>query len=71
MSMFNDISRGTKDNETESLANAKLVSLYARRFGKRQWPLGLSSEKKWSSISEECPQGIWDKNCRMDVVGIR
>ena len=30
MSMFNDISRGTKDNEEESLANARLVSLYAR-----------------------------------------
>ena len=33
MSMFNDISCGSKDNEKECLANAKLVSLYARRFG--------------------------------------
>ena len=33
--MFNDISCGTKDNEEEFLANARLVSLYARRFGKR------------------------------------
>ena len=33
MSMFNDISCGPRDNETECLANAKLVSLYARRFG--------------------------------------
>ena len=30
MSMFNDISCGTKDNEEECLANAGLVSLYAR-----------------------------------------
>ena len=62
MSMFNDISCGTKDNETECLVNAKLVSLYARRFGKGQWSfIGPGSEKKWSSISEDSPQGIWDK----------
>ena len=36
MSMFNDISCGTRDNEQERLANARLVSLYARRFGERQ-----------------------------------
>ena len=47
MSMFNDISCGTKDNEKECLANARLVSLYARRFGKGQWSFsGPGSEKK-------------------------
>ena len=62
MSMFNDISCGTKDNEEECLANARLVSLYARRFGKRQWSfIGPGSEKKWYSIKEDNPQGIWDK----------
>ena len=62
MSMFNDISCGTKDNEEESLANAKLVSLYARRFGVGQWSfIGPGSEKKWYSIKEDSPQGIWDK----------
>ena len=62
MSMFNDISCGTKDNETECLANAKLVSLYARRFGKGQWSfIGPGSEKKWYSISEDSPQGVWEK----------
>ena len=62
MSMFDDISCGTKDNEEECLANAKLVSLYARRFGKGQWSfIGPGSEKKWYSISEDSPQGIWDK----------
>ena len=46
MSMFNDISCGTKDNEEECLANARLVSLYARRFGKGQWSfIGPGSEK--------------------------
>ena len=51
MSMFNDISCGTK-----------VVSLYARRFGKGQWSfIGLGSEKKWYSVKEDSPQGIWDK----------
>ena len=36
MSMFNDISCGTKDNDEECLAHARLVSLYARRFVKGQ-----------------------------------
>ena len=35
MSMFNDFSCGSKDNEQECLANAKLVSLNAKRFPKR------------------------------------
>ena len=62
MSMFNDICCGTKDNEEECLANARLVSLYARRFGKGHWSfIGPGSEKKWYSIKEDNPQGIWDK----------
>ena len=62
MSMFNDTSCGTKDNEEECLANARLVSLYARRFGKGQWSfIGLGSQQKWYSIKEDSPQGIWDK----------
>ena len=62
MSMFNDISCGTKDNEKDCPANAKLVSLYARRFGKGQWSfIGPGSEKKWYCISEDSPQGVWDK----------
>ena len=66
MSMFNDISCGTKDNEEECLANARLVSLYARRFGKGQWSfIGPGSEKKWYSINEDSPQGIWDKIAEM------
>ena len=61
MSMFNDISCGSKDNEKECLANAKLVSLHARRFGKGQWSLiGPGSEKKQYCIGEDSPQGVWD-----------
>ena len=61
-SMFNDIFCGTKDNEKECLANAKRVSLYARRFAKGQWSfIGPGSEKKWYCISEDSPQGVRDK----------
>ena len=61
MSMFNDISCGTKDNEQECLAHARVVSLYARKFGTGHWSfIGPSSEKKWYSIKGDSPQGIWD-----------
>ena len=50
-----------KDNEEECLANARLVSLYARRFGTGQWSfIGPGFEKKWHSIKEDSPQGIWN-----------
>ena len=62
MSMFNDISWGSKDNKKECDSNTQLVSLCARRFGAGQWSyLGPGSEKKWYSISEDSPQGEWAK----------
>ena len=61
MSMFNNISCGSRDNGKECMSNANLVSLYAKRFGKGQWSfIGPGSEKKWYSISEDSPQGEWD-----------
>ena len=60
--MFNDISWVPRDNKRECESNANLVSLFARRFGAGQWSfLGPGSEKKWYSISEDSPQGEWDK----------
>ena len=62
MSMFNDISWGSEDNKKEYESSAQLVSLYAKRFGAGQWSfLGRGPEKKWYSISEDSPQGEWDK----------
>ena len=53
---------GSKDNEKECKSNAQLVSLFAKRFAAGQWSfLGPGSEKKWYSISEDSPQGEWDK----------
>ena len=52
--------RKTKKKECES--NAQLFSLLAKRFGAGQWSfLGPGSEKKWYFISEDSPQGEWDK----------
>ena len=69
MAMFNDISFGTRDNEQECLANARLVSLYARKFGKRQWSfIGPGSEKQWYSMKEDSPQGIWDNSAEKMMI---
>ena len=58
MSMFNDISWGSKDNEKECESSAQLVSLYAKRFSPGQWSfLGPGSEKEWYSTLEYKPQG--------------
>ena len=60
-SMFNDISCDGKGNKEECLANAKVVSVLAKRFGIGQWSsIGPGSEKKWYSMEENSPQGIWD-----------
>ena len=57
MSMFNDISCGSRDSEKECMSNAQLTSLHAKRFGIGQWSfLGPGSDKKWYSISEYSPQ---------------
>ena len=40
-----------------------------KRFGKGQWSfIGLGSEKKWYSISEDSPQGIWDKVAELMMI---
>ena len=57
MSMFNDISWGSEDNEQECELSAKLVSFYARRFSRGRWSfLGPGSEKKWYSTHESKPK---------------
>ena len=47
MSMFNDISCDGKGNEEECVANSKVVTILARKFGIGQWSfIGPGSEKK-------------------------
>ena len=58
-----------RDNEQECLANARLRSLYPRKFGKGQWSfIGPGSEKNWSLKKYTRNLG---QHCRKDVVGIR
>ena len=60
MSMFNDISCDKKGNEVECLANAKVVSKLAKKFGIGQWSfICPGSEKKWYSMEQNSPLGIW------------
>ena len=48
MSMFNDVSCDNNSNEEECLANVKVVSILAKKFGMGQWSfIGPGSEKKW------------------------
>ena len=62
MSMFNDISCKSKENEQECELSVILVSVDARRFSPGRWSfLGPGSEKKWYSVSANSPQGEWDK----------
>ena len=62
MSMFNDISWGSEDNEQECDANANLVFIHARRFPVGRWSfLGPGSQKKWYSTHGSRPQGEWDR----------
>ena len=69
MSMFNDISWGSKDNEQECELSANLVSIFARRLSPGRWSfLGLGSEKKWSSTYNERPQGEWDRVAELMMI---
>ena len=50
-----------KGNKEECVANAKFVTILAKKFGIGQWSfIGPGSEKKWYFMEEDSPQGIWD-----------
>ena len=62
MSMFNDISWGSQDNERECELSAQLVSMSAKRFPPGRWSFfGPGSEKKWYSSCIDRPRGQWDR----------
>ena len=69
MSMFNDIIWRCEDNEQECVADATLVSIFAKRFPPRRWScLGLGSEKKWCSTTIDRPQGEWDRVAELMMI---
>ena len=70
--MFNDISCNKKDNEEECVANAKIVSILAKKFGIRQWSFIASGfEKKWYCMEEDSLQKNLGSHRGKDAVGIR
>ena len=72
MSMFNDISCDGKGNEEECLANARVISVLAKRFGIGEWSfIGPGSEKKWYSMEENRPTRNLGLYRGQDAVGIR
>ena len=69
MSMFNDISWGSEDNEQECNAKADLVSENARVFPFGIWSFfGPGSEKKWYSTHVDRPQGEWDRVAELMMI---
>ena len=71
MSMFNDISCDKKGNEEECVANSKVVSILAKKFGIGQWSFtGPGSEKKWYSMKEKSTRNLGQYRGK-DAVGIR
>ena len=72
LSMFNDIIWRIKDNEQECVANATLVSVFAKRFPAGCWSfLGLGSEKKWHSTYNKRPRGEWDRVAELMMIKFR
>ena len=72
MSMFNDISWGSQDNEQECESNANLVSINARRFSSGRGSfLGPGSEEKWYSTCTDRPQGEWGRVAELMMIKCR
>ena len=62
LSIFNDISWGSKENKQECELSARLVSIYAKKVFTRKMVIPRTgSEKKWYSTRESKPQGEWDR----------
>ena len=62
MSMFNDISLRSKDDEQECEISVQLVSINAKKFSTGRWSfLGPGPAKKCYSAHDSKPQGIWDR----------
>ena len=63
---------GTKDNEQECIANATLVSFFAKRFPAGRWSFrGPGSETKWYSTDNERPGGEWDRVAGLMMIKFR
>ena len=69
MSMFNDNSWGSKENDREFELCPNLFSFDAKRFSPARWSfLGPGSEKKWYSTHDHRPRGEWDRVAELMMV---
>ena len=72
MSMFNDIVWRIQDNEKECIADAALVSVFAKRFPAGHWSFFRpGSETKWYSTHNGRPQGEWDRVAELMMIKFR
>ena len=72
MSVFNDIIWRTEDNEQDCIADATLVSVFAKRFPSGRWSfLGPGSETKWYFTYNSRPQGEWDRVAELTMIKFR
>ena len=72
MSMSNDIIWRSEDNERECIANATLVSIFAKRFPPGRWSfLGPGSEKKWYPTCDSRHRGEWDRVAELMMIKFR
>ena len=69
MSMFNGIIWRSTDSERDCIANATLVTLFAKRFPAGRWSfLELGSETKWYSTYIDRPGGKWDRIAELMMI---
>ena len=67
MSMFNDISWRSKDNEQECELSDTVVSIYAKRISPGKWSFFvLRPEKKWYSTHKSQTIGRMAQSRRTD-----
>ena len=72
MSMFNDISWGSEDNERECTANVTLLTLFAKRFPPGRWSFfGPRSKKKWYPFYIDRPRGERDSVPELMMIKFR
>ena len=71
MSMFNDTSCGSKERMKKNAWRMPNSFLCMQKdLGKGHWSfIGPGSEKKWYCISEDSPQGVWDKMAERMLCG--
>ena len=60
---------GSEDNERECIADATLVTSFAKRLPAGRWSFfGPGSEKNWYSTYIDRPRGEWDRGAELMMI---